>query len=52
VKAEIAPYKYPRIIEFVTRCRGRRRASCSATGCVRLEAGALVEIEATAVIPD
>jgi hypothetical protein len=34
VKATIAPFKYPREIEFVPACRARRRASCSASGCV------------------
>ena len=33
-KAEIAPYKYPRAIEFVDELPRTRPASCSASGCV------------------
>jgi 2-aminobenzoate-CoA ligase len=32
VKQTIAPYKYPRAIEFRDRCRAPRPASCSASG--------------------
>ncbi|MEI9982926.1 MAG: hypothetical protein WDN69_06735 [Aliidongia sp.] len=32
VKAEIAPYKYPRAVAFVAALRGRRRGSCSGSG--------------------
>jgi 2-aminobenzoate-CoA ligase len=35
VKAEIAPYKYPRGSRSWTRCRARRPASCSGSGCAR-----------------
>ena len=33
VKASIAPYKYPRVVEFGTSCRRRSAGRPSATGC-------------------
>ena len=33
VKATVAPYKYPRAIEYVTACRAPKPASCNASSC-------------------
>ena len=33
VKATVAPYKYPRAIEYVSNCRAPKPASCSASNC-------------------
>ena len=35
VKEQIAPYKYPRAVEFVDSLPARRPASCNASGCGR-----------------
>ena len=38
-KSRIAPYKYPRRVEFVDGSPARRRASCSASACVSRRRG-------------
>ena len=39
VKNTVAPYKYPRAIEYVARCRARRPASCNASSLRKMAIG-------------